>query len=109
MTLQEVHELVEGLGYPCAYYQFDEKTAVAPPFICWLMEGDNDFQADGINYARIRPLSIEFYTDAKDFAGETAIEDALDALGIAYAKDETYIDSERMHETIYTMEVVINA
>lgn len=109
MTLQEVHELVEGLGYPCAYYQFKEDTAVPPPFICWLMEGDNDFQADDINYARIRPLAIEFYTDAKDFAGETAIEDALDALGIAYSKDETYIDSERLHETIYNMEVVINA
>lgn len=109
MTLEKVHELVESLGYPCSYYQFTEDTAVAPPFICWLLEGDNDFQADDINYARIRPLTIEFYTDVKDFAAETAIEDALDAAGMAYAKDETYIDSERMHETIYTMEVVINA
>lgn len=109
MTYQEVNTFVESLGFPCAYYQFTQKTAVPPPFICWLMEGDDDLQADDINYARIRPLIIEYYTDAKDFAGETRIENALDAAGMPYAKDETYLDSERMHETIYTMEVVINA
>ena len=28
---------------------------------------------------------------------------------LSYAKDGTFIDSERMHETIYTTEVIINA
>lgn len=109
MTYQEIHTMVESFGYPCAYYQFNQDTAVPPPFICWLVSGDNDFKADDVNYQPIRPLIIEFYTDEKDFAGETSIENRLTALGMTYVKDETYIDTERMHETIYTMEVVINA
>lgn len=109
MTYQEIQTIVESLGYPYSYYQFENGTAVPPPFICWLVSGDDDFMADGINYQQIRPLAIEFYTDTKDFAGETAIEAKLTELGISYAKEEAYIDTEHMHETIYTMEVVINA
>ena len=109
MTYQEVNAFVESLGFPCAYYQFEKSTADSPPFICWLMEGDNDLQADDINYSRIRPLAIEYYTDVKDFAGETRIENALDAAGMPYSKDEIYLVSERMNEEIYTTEVVINA
>lgn len=109
MTYQEIQYIVETLGYPNSYYQFVEGTAVSPPFICWLVEGENDFKADDINYQQIRTLAIEFYTDSKDFAGEAAIEAKLTEFGFSYAKEETYIDSEHMHETIYTMEVVINA
>ena len=42
MTYQEVNTFVESLGFPCAYYQFTQNTAVPPPFICWLMEGDDE-------------------------------------------------------------------
>lgn len=108
MKYTEIQTMVESLGYPCSYYQFPQGTAVPPPFICWLVEGDSDLHADNVNYQPVRPLVIEFYTDQKDFAGEIAIEAKLTELGISYAKDELYLDSERMHETIYTMEVVIN-
>lgn len=109
MTYREIQNIIDGFDYPSAYYQFPDGTGVQPPFICWLVTGDNDFMADDVNYQAIRPLVIEFYTDAKDFAGESAIEARLTELGISCAKEETYIDTERMHETIYTMEVVINA
>lgn len=109
MTYKDIQNIIDEFGYPSAYYQFQDGTGTQPPFICWLVTGDNDFMADDINYQAIRPLIIEFYTDAKDFAGEDAIEAKLTELGISYAKEETYIDTERMHETIYTMEVVINA
>ena len=64
--------------------------------------------ADNTNYAQITELTIELYTDNKDFAAEAAVEDALTAAEIVYEKDETYIDSERMYMVTYSTEVLIN-
>ena len=99
--------MVEGFGPPSAYYQFQEDTGQQPPFICWYFTGNDDFAADNCNYQRIRSLRIELYTDTKDFALEATIEDTLDDLHLPYSKDERYIDSERMHMTVYDLDMVI--
>jgi hypothetical protein len=108
MTYKEIATLVDGIGYPYAYYQFEKETAKDPPFICFYYPENNDFLADNTNYAHITELTIELYTDNKDFAAEAAVEDALTTAGIVYEKDETYIDSERMYMITYTTEVLIN-
>lgn len=108
MTYKEIATLVDGIGYPYAYYQFEKETAKDPPFICFFYPENNDFLADNTNYAHITELTIELYTDNKDFAAEAAVEDALTAAGLVYEKDESYIDSERMYMITYTTEVLIN-
>ena len=95
------------MGLPYAYYQFPE-TGQKPPFICWYLEGIDDVYADNANYQRIVNLTIEFYSDEKDFTNEAAIESQLTLSGLTYTKTETYIDSEKMHQTVYEMEVLIN-
>lgn len=107
MTYQNIDSLVGSIGLPYAYYQFPE-TGQQPPFVCWYLEGINDLYADNLNYQRIVDLTIEFYSDEKDFDTEAVIEAALAGASLTYEKQEAYIDTERMHETIYTMEVVIN-
>lgn len=108
MTYKEIATLVDGIGYPYAYYQFEKETAKEPPFICFYYPGRDDMLADDTNYAQITELVIELYTDNKDFAAEAAVESALEAAEIVYEKDETYIDSERMYMITYTTEVLIN-
>lgn len=109
MTYKEIATLVDGIGYPYAYYQFEKETAKDPPFICFFYPENNDFLADNTNYAHITELTIELYTDNKDFTAEAAVEAALEAAEIVYEKDETYIDSERMYMVTYSTEVLINA
>lgn len=108
MTLVEVKEFVESLGIPFAYYQFAEDTAVPPPFICYYYPDGVDFMADDRNYQKINALTIELYTDARDFDLEATIESALTEAGFVYSWDETFIDSEKMHLTTYYTEVLIN-
>ena len=108
MTYKEIAQLIDGIGYPYAYYQFEQETAKEPPFICFYYPGRDDFLADDSNYAQITELTIELYTDNKDFAAEAAVESALEAAEIVYEKDETYIDSERMYMITYNTEVLIN-
>lgn len=111
MTYQELDNFIGEIAalkdIPYSYYQFPE-TGQQPPFICWMVDGIDDLYADGVNYQTIARLTIEYYSDEKDFETEIAIEEYLKDHGRSYGKQETYLDTESMHETIYDMEVVIN-
>ena len=107
MTPSEIKSMVEEFGIPSAYYEFADNTELAPPFVCYFFTSSNDLSADNINYCRIERLNIELYTDVKDFALETRLEQILAEHEIFFAKEEAYIDSERMHETIYTSDVIL--
>lgn len=100
--------LATTLSCSYTYYQFDEGTAPAPPYFVFYYDGQNDQYADNLNYKRIRTLVIEFYSDYKDIDMEYSIEDFLDSNSMTYDKDEVYISSEKLYQTVYTMEVTIN-
>lgn len=107
MTYKEISELVASVGVPYAYYQFPNDTPQQPPFICFLYEDSGDLAADNVNYQRIRRVSLELYTQAKDFALENTVETALNNAGLYYSRSEQYLDSERMNMVIYEFEVVV--
>ena len=107
MTVQDLNTIIEAIGLPCAYYQFSDDTAQAPPFICWFFTDSDDFYADDVNFTRIRPLRIELYTDFKDFDLENTVEAALTAAGLSYARDEGAIDTERMYMVAYSADVLL--
>jgi hypothetical protein len=107
MTYKEISAMIGEIGLPYAYYQFPDNTELQPPFICFLFDEDNDFIADGINYQKIRNLTVELYTDNKDFELEEAVETALNEHGLVYDRSETYLDSERMNMVTYTTDVLI--
>lgn len=108
MTYKEVATMVGSIGLPYAYNQFPE-TGTEPPFVCFLFSGSNDMMADNVNYQKIRPLSIELYTDNKDFELEESVESVLDSYGLPYTRQETYLESERMFMVIYDTDIVITS
>ena len=107
MTTKEVATMVAAIGVPYAYYQFPEGTAQATPFVCFFFSGDNDMKADDSNYQKIERLIIELYTDNKDFELEATVESTLSSNGMVWTRDEEWIESERMLEVVYEMDVVI--
>ena len=108
MTYAEIATMLSAVGCPFAYHHFEEGSGQQPPFITFYYEGENDLKADNINYQLVRPLTIELYTNNKDFVLEAAVEAVLTANGLAYSRSETYIDSERMYMVTYNTEVLIN-
>lgn len=116
MTLQEVNEMVntiaEEIKCPCAYYSFkrddSEKPSQKPPYLVFYYPEDDDLYADNTNYCNIKALTIEFYSDFKDFDKEKKIEKMLKDYGITYDAESVYVSGEHLYEQIYTMEVVIN-
>ena len=109
MTYAEISQMISAVGIPYAYHHFEEGSGQQPPFITFYYQGDDDFIADNINYQAIRPLTIELYTDNKDFALEAAVESVLTANDLAFSRTEVFIDSEQMYMVTYYTEVIINA
>lgn len=107
MTRQEVATMVASIGLPYAYYQFDEDTAQAPPFVVFFFSTSNDLYADQTNYQKIDGLSIEFYSSEKDFDTEETIETILNEAGLTYYKEQSFIDSEKLWQTAYDMEILL--
>ena len=105
MTLEELAEMLEKTGFPFAYDHFAEGESTDPPFICYLLPGSDNFAADGRVYFRISEVRIELYTDRKDPGAEALVETVLDDAGIFYNKSEAWIQSEKLYEVLYSMEL----
>lgn len=100
--MEELLQMLNEIQIPFAYHHFAEGESPEPPFICYLLPGSDNFSADGRVYYKINEVHIELYTDLKDLAVEQKMEDVLDEHGIFYNKSETWIESEKLYEVLYT-------
>ena len=105
MTLQQLKTVLDETGLPWAYRQWEEGEAPPLPYGVFYAGRSNPFGAAGVVYSASQQYTLELYSRDKDPASETAVETALTAAGIFFAKDEAYITSERMNEVIYEIEV----
>lgn len=106
--MKRIAELIKRMGLPFAYDHFAEGESPAPPFICYLTPGSDNFAADGRAYYKINIVNIELYTDTKDPSVEQKVESVLDANGIFYDKTEVWIESEKLYEVLYQFEMEVN-
>ena len=105
MTIENLVEMLQELKIPFAYDHFAEGESPEPPFICYLIPGSDNFAADGRVYFKLNEVRIEMYTDFKDISLESRVEDVLDRYEIFYNKSETWIQSEKLYEVMYSFEM----
>lgn len=103
MTEAELYALLISSGLPFAYHHYNKPPAL--PYGIYIITGSNNFAADGKVYHKINQCQVELYTNIKDPATEKALEDVLDGAGIFYNKTETYIESEKMYQNLYELEI----
>lgn len=103
--MEKLTAILNTIGIPYAYDHFAEGESPKPPFLCYLLPGSSNFSADGKVYHRVSEVRLELYTDYKDLASEQKVEDALNAAGIFYNKTETWIDSEKLYEVLYSFDM----
>ena len=106
--MEKLISIMEEIGLPYAYHHFAEGESPDPPFICFLVSGNDNFSADGRAYYKIDQVNIELYTDRKDPVLENSVEAVLDGHGIFYRKTEVWIDSEKLYEVLYQFETEDN-
>lgn len=105
MTHDEVMSMMDEMKIPYAYHHFAEGESPDPPFMVFLYPGADNFSADGVPYYKIKRLEVEVYTDLKDIKLEDRVESVLEKHETFYSKSETWIESEKLYEVLYEMEV----
>lgn len=101
MTLSELNSGLKKLGFPVAYSHYADGDVPKCPYIVLQGMGSDNFSADGIVYHEIEDTNIELYCDKKDQEAEKKISDFLTENKIYYEKIETYIESEKMIQTVF--------
>lgn len=102
--MDRLAELLGEMGFPFAYDHFAEGEAPEPPFLCYLLPNSRNFPADGRVYHKINEVRLELYTDYKDLEAEARVEAVLDSHGVFYEKSETWIESERLFEVLFSFD-----
>ena len=102
---QTLFELLQTIGIPAAYSHFrGDEVPEKPPYIVYIGDGQDIFDADNTYYYRRNRYQIEYYFTEKNEAIETAIEDILLGNGYLYEKSEdVYIEGEGVFVIYYTV------
>ena len=99
--MDELLQLLKELDVPFAYDHFAEGESPAPPFLCYLLPGSDNFAADGRVYYKMSEVRIELYTDFKDVSLEEKVTAVLDNHGIFYEQSEVWIEEEKLYEVAF--------
>lgn len=105
--MDKLLQILRRTRLPFAYDHYAEGEAEAPPFLCYLLPGSDNFSADGRVYHKVSEVHIELYTDKKDLSAERKVEDALDSEGVFYDKTEVWIAEEKLYEVLYIFEMEV--
>ena len=81
-----IYEVLQSTGLPCAYSHF--KKAQSPPYIVYIGNGQDVFEADNTHYWRQNTYQVEYYFTTKNESNEASIESALLEAGYLYDKSE---------------------
>jgi hypothetical protein len=95
-----IFQTLQSTGLPCAYSHFKKKQS--PPYIVYIGNGQNTFQADDTHYWKQNTYQVEYYFTTKNEQNEEAIETALLDNGFLYEKSEDiYIEEEEVFVIYY--------
>ena len=105
MSYEEIAEMMQEIGLSFVYHHFAEGESPNPSFVLFLSPKENTFGADNLMYISFKTLHIELYTDTKSPETEERVEEILYQHNIYYTKSETWIESEKLYEVLYELEV----
>ena len=106
MTRKEVADMVAAMNFPWRYSHFSQTPT--PPYVVYYYPSENDVMADNSNYVNKRQLFVELFTKAKDATSEAAVEAELKKSGLSWYKQTDFVNDEKLFQTTYEMEVIIN-
>jgi len=95
--------LLKTTGLPVVYHHY--KSPPTPPYMVYLFTNSDNFGADNKVYSEANVYHVELYAEIKDPASEKLVEDVLDSAEIYWDKSGAYIESEKLYQTVYEIEV----
>lgn len=106
MNLKELRTRLEELNIPIQYRAFTEGNAPPLPYLIFYVEDNQgSVKADNHNYFNLKNITLELYSNEKDEELENKLELILDNNKLEYDLMESYIESEKMYESIYEITI----
>lgn len=103
-TLAQLAQALNAL-YPTRYSHFTSKQA--PPFICYLDDGEGNFHADDTVLVEGTLVNVELYSKTKDLAAERKIKDLFKEHKMPYEKGPTiHLESEGLFLTTFSIKLI---
>lgn len=97
-----IFQVLQSTGLPCAYSHFKKKQS--PPYIVYIGNGQDVFEADNTHYWKQNTYQVEYYFTTKNEQNEASIENALLEAGYLYDKSEdNYIEDEGVFVIYYNI------
>lgn len=106
MTKEQIADVIASFGLTWRYSHFSKTPA--PPYVVYYYPSENDVLADNSNFVNKRQLFVELFTKGKDESTEAIIETKLKAAGFSWYKQTDFLNDEKLFQTTYEMEVIIN-
>lgn len=101
-TNSDIYAALVATNLPCAYSHF--KTNQTPPYIVYIGNGQDTFDADNTHYWKNNRYQIEYYFTTKNESNEASIESSLLSAGYLYEKSEdVYIEDQGVFVIYYTV------
>lgn len=97
-------QILGEVGVPVARGSFKKQQDA--PYIVYVFSHSSNFTADSKVYLKRDNYQVELYTEKKDIALEEILEGIFDAHGIFYDKTETQLESERLLEVLYEIQLI---
>lgn len=99
------YEILSGIGLPCSYsHHIDKDSPIEPPYLVYIGDGQDTFDADNTHYYRKNRYQVEYYFTQKNEEIEEDIENALLGAGFLYEKSEdVFIEDENVFVIYYNI------
>ena len=94
-----IYQTLQSTGLPCVYSHFKKPQTL--PYIAYIGNGQDTFDADNTHYWRKNQYQVEYYFTSKNEQNEASIEDALLGAGYLYEKSEDIFIEEQGVFVIY--------
>lgn len=104
MTYSDLIRAIRETGLPCTYSSFADPPPL--PYTVVQYAYDSDLIADNQNYAEVGNYQLELYHNVKHPPSEKLVQDKLKELRLPYRKTEVYIDSEKLYQVVYEIQLI---
>lgn len=116
MKLESLYDMLTETGIPVIYGEWNDNgngdgtgDGVPPlPYICYYVDGTDNFTADNRVYAVLARIVVDLYTEVKAPDTEQTVESILGQFGVTWDRDEAFVRKENMYLTRYTIMTLLD-
>lgn len=105
MSLEDFYVLLQSVGIPVAYRNWEDKKKPKLPYIIYSVEEKENFAADNSVYFTQKKMNVTIHTNLKNIPLENKLESLFNSSKFEWDAFERYNEEEKMYEVFYELTI----